>query len=132
MSKFQAFLKKNKKGKGEVSFSLPNFDEPLTIRVLNGREVDAINERCFVMKTGKKGRQERVFDGVKYNRELCVASIIYPDLNDQELQASYGAMGAVELYGEMFNWGEQGMILEQVSLAAGVLDINEEIEEAKN
>lgn len=133
MSKVKAFLKQNKKGNETIDFSLPNFGAPLTIRIISGKEFEAIQERCFINKPGKKGRQERHFDGTKCNRELCIASLVVPDLNDTELQESYGVVGASDLFGEMFNWGEQSIILEKVTEASGIdEDINTKIEEAKN
>lgn len=133
MSGLKAFFKQNKKGTETKEVFLPNFDEPVKIKVLSAREADAINDRCFITKTGRNGRQERVFDGTKYNRELCIASVVYPDLDNKELQDSYGVMGATELYGEMFNWGEHSLILEAVTDLSGInKDINDRVEEAKN
>ena len=94
---------------------------------------DLINDRCFVNKPGRNGRQERVFDGVKYNREICIASIVVPDLNDKELQDSYGTMGASELFGTMFNWGESALILEAVTELSGINQtFQDKVDEAKN
>ena len=76
VSGLQAFLKQNKKGEETKDVLLPSFEEPVKIRVLSAREADLINDRCFVNKPGRNGRQERVFDGVKYNREICIASIV--------------------------------------------------------
>lgn len=42
-------------------------------------------------------------------------------------------MGAQELYGEMFNWGENALILEAITEASGLnTNVNDKIEEAKN
>ena len=64
VSGLQAFLKQNKKGEETKDVLLPSFEEPVKIRVLSAREADLINDRCFVNKPGRNGRQERVFDGV--------------------------------------------------------------------
>lgn len=133
MSKFKSFLKGNVKEIENVSLKLDRFDEAIVIRPLSAGEAEAINERCFINKTGRKGRQERVFDAVKYNREICVSSIVYPDLNDAELQASYEVRGSDNLYKKMFYLGEANQILEKV-LEVSEIDksLEDEIEEAKN
>ena len=133
VSGLKAFLKQNKKGEETKDVLLPSFEEPVEIRVLSAREADLINDRCFVNKPGRNGRQERVFDGVKYNREICIASIVVPDLNDKELQDSYGTMGASELFGTMFNWGESALILEAVTELSGINQtFQDKVDEAKN
>lgn len=133
MSNFKAFMKGNVKEVENVSLKLDRFDEAIVLRPLTAGEADAINERCFVNKPGRKGRQERVFDVVKYNRGVCSASIVYPDLNDSELQESYGVRGAENLYSELFLLGESTQILEKVTDISGLdTNINDDIEEAKN
>lgn len=133
MSKFKAFLKGNVKEAENASLKLDRFDEAIILRPLSSGEADKINELCFVNKAGKKGKQERVFDIVKYNREICVASIVHPDLNDTELQASYEVRGADNLYSKLFLLGEANQILEKVTEISGIdLSMDDEIEEAKN
>jgi hypothetical protein len=115
MSKFKSFLKGNVKQTENASLKLERFDEAIILRPLSSGEADSINERCFKNKPGKGGKQERVFDVIKYNRELCVASLVFPDLNDSDLQASYGVLGAENLYSVMFYLGEANKILEKIS-----------------
>lgn len=133
MSKFKAFLKANVRQPEPVDVQLARFDEPIKVRPLTSAEADAINSRCFKNKPGRKGRQEQVFDTVKYNREICVASIVYPDLHDSELQADYGVRGAENLFGAMFWLGESTQILEIVAEISGLdVSLEDEVEEAKN
>jgi hypothetical protein len=133
MSKFKAFLKGNVKETENASLKFDRFDEAIILRPMPSGEADLINDRCFKNKAGKKGKQERVFDVVKYNRELCVASIVHPDLNDSELQDSYGVRGADNLYSKMFYLGEVNQILEKVTEISGLdQSIDDDIEEAKN
>lgn len=133
MSKFSAFMKGMVKEVEPVKMKLDRFEEPIELRPLTARESDEINNQCFVTKPGVKGRPERVFDVVKYNRRISVASFIHPDLNDAELQESYGVRGAENLYSAMFLLGEANQILEKVTEISGIdQGINEDIEEAKN
>jgi hypothetical protein len=133
MSKFKAFLKGNVKVVENASLKLDRFTEDIILRPLSSGESDVINDRCFKNRPGKGGKQERVFDVVKYNREISIASMVYPDLNDKELQESYGVLGADNLYSEMFLLGEANQILEKVTDISGLgKTMDEEIEEAKN
>ena len=133
MSKFKAFMKGNVKESENASLKLYRFDEAIILRPLSAGEADTISDRCYKNKVGRKGKQERVFDAVRYNREICVASVIHPDLNDSELQESYGVRGADTLYSQMFYLGEATQILEKVTEISGIdIAIDDEIEEAKN
>ena len=61
---------------------------------------------------------------------ITVKSVL---LNDKELQDSYGAMGASELFGTMFNWGESALILEAVTELSGINQtFQDKVDEAKN
>lgn len=133
MSKFNAFMKGNVKETETVKLKLDRFPEAIELRPLTAGEADKINEKCFVNKPGLKGKQERVFDVVKYNRGINTASIVYPDLNDVELQESYGVRGAENLFSVMFYLGEAAQILEKVTEISGIGgSLTEDIEEAKN
>lgn len=133
MSSFKSFLKSNVKEVENASLKLERFEEAIVLRPLSSGEADTINDRCFKNKPGIKGRQERVFDVVKYNREISVASVVFPDLNDAELQESYGVRGADNLYSALFLLGEANQILEKVTEISGIdVSMDDEIEEAKN
>lgn len=133
MGKFSAFLKGNVKETENEPLKLERFEEEIILRAIPSEESDLINDRCFKNKAGMKGKQERVFDLVKYNREICIASIVHPDLNDKELQESYGVLGAGQLFGKMFYLGEANQILEKVTELSGIgKSMDEDIEEAKN
>ena len=134
MSKFQAFMKQNKKGAETVKFKLPNFgDAEFELRILTGEENETIQQKAMRNRAGKSGRQEQYFDATTYNRDLCMASLVVPNLRDTELQESYGAHGEKDLFGKMFNFAEQGQILALVTQVSGLdKDINDFIVEAKN
>lgn len=133
MSNFKAFMKENVRQAEPVELKLERFAEPIQLRPLTSAESDAINDRCFKNKPGKKWRQERVFDPVAYNRGISVASIVYPDLNDTALQTSYGVRGAEQLFGAMFWVGEASQISDKVSEISGIdKALEDEVEEVKN
>lgn len=116
-----------------IELPLSRFSEPLKLRAVPSEEADLINDRCFKNVAGKRGRQERVFDPVAYNRRINVAAIVYPDLNDTELQQSYGVRGAEALYGKMFLAGETTLISEKVQEISGLDEtLEDQVDEAKN
>ena len=109
MASIKSFLKKNKKQTENIKLKLDSFDE-----------------------TGRKGRQERVLDSSKYNNLLCSSSVVVPDLQNAELQASYGVVGEQDLYGEMFNFADHLKILGAITKASGLEDFEDLVDEAKN
>ena len=133
MSNFKSFMKDNVQEAELVELPLKRFAEPLKLRAIPADESDAINSRCFKNVPGKRGRQERVFDPVAYNRGLNVAAIAYPDLNNTELQQSYGVKGADALYGKMFLVGETSLISAKVEEISGLDEtLEDQVDEVKN
>lgn len=132
MSTIKSFLKQNKKNSENIKLKLDSFDEEIELRIITGREYDLIQDKCYVNKPGRKGRQERVLDMSKFNNLLCSASVVVPDLQNAELQASYGVVGEQDLYGEMFTFAEHLKILDTISNASGLDNFEELVDEAKN
>ncbi len=142
MSNLKSFLKENKKSKGTTKYIVSNdfVDEkgnPLewTIRAITTRENDAIREECMKdIKVGR-GQYTQKLDTSKYIAKLITAAIVEPNLNDVELQNSYGVMGAENLIKEMVsNAGEYSNLADFVTSYSGFEDnnINDKIDEAKN
>lgn len=133
MSNLKSFMKANVKKIDNVEFKLDRFEEPIILRPLTSAEGDRITEMCFENKVGRKGKQERTFNPVKYNREIAVASIVHPDLQSLELQEDYGVRGATALFNEMFYAGEATKISEKVIELSGLDESTDDlIGEAKN
>lgn len=132
MSTIKSFLKQNKKHSENIKLKLDSFDEEIELRIITGREYDRIQDKCYVNRAGLKGRQEPKLDMAKFNNLLCSASMVVPDLQDAELQASYGVVGEQDLYGEMFTFAEHLKILNAITNTSGFNDFNELVDEAKN
>lgn len=82
---------------------------------------------------GKNNQFKREFDGESYLVSLAVRTIIYPDLNDKELQDSYKVMGADKLLLAMLRPGEYQQLLSKVHEVNGFNNsINTLVKEAKN
>lgn len=115
---FKAFLKQsailpeNKK----IAISKRFLDEkgkpmPWELRALTEKENAAIKDSC-TSKANFKGRETTKFNGSLYSARLCTATVVYPDLKDAELQASYGVVGEEALLAEMLLPGEYSALAE--------------------
>lgn len=83
-------------------------------------------------KKDKKTQQD-VFNRTDYVAALTASAVVYPDLENAELQRAYGVMGAGNLLQKMLLVGEYGLLVQEVQSLSGLdEDINEDIEEAKN
>ena len=60
---------------------------------------EAIRKECTkkVPIVGKRGQYNQETDTDKYLGRICVACTVYPNLNDAELQDSYGVKDGVSL-----------------------------------
>ena len=82
---------------------------------------------------GKRGQYNQETDTDKYIARMCVACIVYPNLNDAELQDSYGVKGAESLLKKMLLAGEYTELKAKVMEVNGYdLSMEELVDEAKN
>lgn len=137
MSGFEAFLKQNKKKTEhkKVAASTAFLDtegKPLLweIRPLSSREAERIRTECNSIDKG--GRVHT--DNARFNCMVAAKCTVYPNLNDKELQDSYGVMGAEELVHEMLDKdGEYQDYIQKILELSGYKDSDAELEkEAKN
>lgn len=138
MSNLNAFLKQNKKEKTTVKFAASKAftDEngnPIEweIRPLKSREADTIRSECSRINT--KGKKVDI-DTAKFNRMIAARCTVFPNLDDRELQDSYGVMGAEQLIQELLeDDGEYQLYCQKVLEVSGYQKSDEElVEEAKN
>ena len=133
MSSLNAFLNQLQTENREVVVS-ERFQEdgkpvPFVIRPITQQE----NEEIIRKHTKKDKKGNEVFDRVNYNRELTAAAVVEPDLNNADLQAAYGTLGAPRTLTKMLYVGEFGTLMEAAMELSGLdKNINEDIEEAKN
>lgn len=108
---------------------------PWIIRCITGEQDDAIRASCMrrVQVPGRKGQFTREIDANAYVCKLAVASTVYPNLNDQALQDSWGVMGAEALLKTMLNPGEYADYAAKVQEVCGFdASMDELVDEAKN
>lgn len=106
MSKFEAFLKQNKKQDETVKFAasrsfLDADGNPLEWELRPLKSKEAANIRKLTNKMGKGGKM--TVDNDTFNRMAAAKATVFPDLDDKELQDSYGVMCAEDLIVEMLD-----------------------------
>ncbi|SDD75461.1 Phage XkdN-like tail assembly chaperone protein, TAC [Paenibacillus sp. UNCCL117] len=98
---------------------------------------EAENEECRKAATrrikGKNGSYTTETSPEEYMARLAVASVVFPNLRDAELQKSYGVMGAETLLRKMLLPGEYTSLIQRVQELNGFdQDMNELVDEVKN
>lgn len=142
MSNFSKFMKANKIQKQNVMHPVTKSlvdekGEPLLweIKPLTTKENETIRESCTieVPVKGKPNMYRPKVDMNKYQTKLICAAVVSPDLNNAELQNSYGVMSAEELIKEMVDDpAEYTDLMVFVQQLSGFKTLQEEVDEAKN
>ena len=141
MSNFAAFMAGNANNVENVKFvASKRFVEnkkPVewALKAIGSDLDEAIRKECTkkVPINGKRGQYTQETDTDKYIAKMCVNCIVYPNLNDAELQDSYGVMGAEELLKKMLLPGEYTELKAKVMEVNGYdMSMEELVDEAKN
>ena len=144
MSNLTAFFAHNKKNNENIKRALSKKfvdeqDKPMEWEfapVTPERDAELKSEstkRSMITQGKRKGQFNTDFDHFKYQRLLTVESIVYPNLNDQELQDSYGVMGADALLGKMLTIGEMADASAAAQEVNGYeAELEDLVEEVKN
>ena len=96
---------------------------------------EAIRKECTkkVPVAGKRGQYTQETDTDKYIAKMCVACTVYPNLNDAELQDSYGVKSGEALLRKMLLPGEYTEYKAKVMEVNGYdMSMEELVDEAKN
>ena len=143
MSDLSRFLKKNKKLKENVKYAVTKSltdekGQPLLweIRPLTSKETNRLTDECTFQEQvpGKPNVFRNKINSTKLLQKMMVASVVFPNLNDKDLQDSYGVMTPEELITEMVDDpGEYNNFGKYLNELNGFNEgINEKVEEAKN
>ena len=137
-----AFLAQNAKKIDNVSFiASERFTDPDTkkpmqweICCITAAENASLRKACMctVNVPGKRGQFTQDFDANAYLAKVAVRCTVFPNLNDAELQASYGVMGAEQLITTMLTPAEFEDYSTKVLQVNGFQTGEEMVEEAKN
>ena len=143
MSNLSLFLKKNKKVRANTYYAATKSlcDEkgnPIEweIKPLTTTESEDIRMACTteVQVTGKYGTYRPKLDTKMFMAKMIAACVVFPDLNNKELQDSYGVMTPEDLLKEMIdNPSEYNAFAEFVQNYNGLGEsLEDKVEEAKN
>lgn len=143
MGDLSRFLKKNKVAKANLKIVatrslVDEVGKPLLweVRPLTTKEDNSIRDECTmdIPVTGKPGLYRQKLNTNKYLAKMATSSIVYPNLNDKELQDSYGVMGAEQLLLEMIDDpGEYNEFMGRLQQFHGFTEsFQEKVDEAKN
>jgi hypothetical protein len=143
MSDLSRFLKKNKKLKENVQYAVTKSltdekGQPLLweIRPLTSKETNRLTDECTFQEQvpGKPNVFRNKINSTKLLQKMMVASVVFPNLNDKDLQDSYRVMTPEELITEMVDDpGEYNNFGKYLNELNGFNEgINEKVEEAKN
>lgn len=104
------------------------------IRALTNEENDDLQRRAMVNVpvVGQRGAYTRELDNVKYSSMLLAASVVYPDLNDAELQDSYGVKTPEALINRMLYTREAAMLAQEIANLSNFENLADSVTEAKN
>lgn len=143
MSKFAKFMKANKIAKANEKYAptaslVDDNGKPLEweFKSITSKENEALRNSCTVevQVTGKPGVYRPKVNTDQYLNKLIVASTVYPDLYDAELQDSYGVKTPEELlYALVDNAGEyQELTVWMQKYQGFTKSFEEKVDEAKN
>lgn len=104
------------------------------IRCITAGENQKLRKSCMrsVPVAGKRGQYTQEFDNAGYQAKLAVKCTVFPDLDNAELQESYGVMGAEQLISTMLTPGEFDEYISSILELNGFTDMGELVDEAKN
>ena len=81
---------------------------------------------------GKRGQYTQTMDTALYQTKLAARCVVFPDLDDGELQSSYDTYSAEQLISQMLTPGEFDDLILQIVELNGFTPEGELVEEAKN
>lgn len=105
------------------------------IKAIDSDLDDSIRKECTkrVPISGKRGQYTQETDTDKYISRVCVTCTVYPNLNDAELQDSYGVKSGEALLKKMLLPGEYTEYKAKVMEVNGYdMSMEELVDEAKN
>ncbi len=143
MSEFSRFMKANKKEKENERYApteslCDENGKPLEweFRHITSTENEEIREKCTidVQVTGKPNVFRPKLKSSEYVKKMVAASVVYPDLDNAELQDSYGVKRPEELLLAMVDDpGEYNRLCDFVQKFQGFnASFEDKVEEAKN
>ena len=106
---------------------------PFEIKAITSHRDTELRKAHTIQKEMKKGVFQPSLDSTTYMKALAIECVVHPNLNDKDVQDSYGVMSAGQLLDEMLLPGEYNELLEQIQKINGWdVPIVEKKEQVKN
>lgn len=105
---------------------------PWEVRALPAEEEEQIRKSCMVPIKGQKKGNDEKFDSNLYMLRITAACTVYPDLENAELQDSYGVHTAPALLKKLLYAGELNRYYEVIEEQNKFKSTEEKIDEVKN
>lgn len=104
------------------------------IACITAAENQKLRKNCLrnIPVPGKRGQYSSEMDTALYQAKLAARCVVFPDLNDEALQKSYGAMDAEQLIGAMLTPAEFDDLILAITELCGFSSDGELAEQAKN
>lgn len=104
------------------------------LRALSAEDVTTLRKESTRRKMNPKTRlTEQELDQNRFTESILAASVVAPDLNNAELQTSWGCIGKPEkVLEKMLTAGEYNALTEQVMQLSGIGDNDTLVDDAKN
>lgn len=141
MSNFEVFMAGNANQTETVKFvaskrfAVKGKPVEWEIKPIDSELDETLRKECTkkVPIVGKRGQYNQETDTDKYTGKMCVACTVYPNLNDAELQDSYGVKDGVALLKKMLLPGEYMEYKAKVMEVNGYdMSMEDLVDEAKN
>ena len=141
MSDFAVFMagnaakNENVKFVASTRFAVKGKPVEWEIKAIDSDLDEALRKECTkrVPVPGKRGQYNQETDTDKYLAKMAVACTVYPNLNDAELQDSYGVKSAEALLKKMLRPGEYTEYKAKVMEINGYdMSMEELVDDAKN
>lgn len=131
-----AFLKKNVEDVIKVKeVNIKRFSKPFKIKSLTEDEVTNLRKIATVKTVNRRtGQTTTSTDDDRFSSLIVAKSVVYPDLDNAELQTDYGTPGDPEkLLGKMLRSGEYNKLAEAVMEASDLGESTDDlVEKTKN
>lgn len=141
MSTLSAFMKPSVEQVPNVKYAAsPRFKgedgkpELWEICCIDADEYSRIRNGCIknVPVPGKKNQMTQQLDTYAFQAKVCARCTVFPDLNNSELQNSWGVVTPHELLGKMLVSGEFDDYVTEVFQVNGFQTTDELVDDAKN
>lgn len=135
MSDFSDFFMENVESaelEGEVR--LKRFKAPVKLKTVSTSDQQDCQKEAMVRVKNKGGGYRTELDAIRYSNLMLLAAIREPNLNNSDLQDSWGVKNSYDLLLKMFTPVEIGELRVKMNELNGLSDEEEEnpVEQAKN